>query len=106
MVSKEGGMKPSWSPDARRLFFFLGRTIYVVDINPDDRGGFAARKAFDLPPRLLNSQWQLAPDRKRLLFLAPEEELTDGAASSGAALNTLRVVFNWFTELDEKVPVR
>ena len=41
-----------------------------------------------------------------MLVMVPAEPPDDASVSLDSGLNTLKVVFNWFTELNEKVPTK
>jgi serine/threonine-protein kinase len=72
LVSKGGGIRPIWRPDAKELFYLsLASQVMAVDI--DTSKGFRAgtpRRMFTAPAALVTG-WDLSPDGKRFLFVAP-----------------------------------
>jgi len=73
LVSKGGGLRSIWRPDGKELFYLsLGSQIMAVDI--DTSKGFQAgtpRRMFAGPPLATTTSWDLSPDGKRFLFVAP-----------------------------------
>ncbi len=72
LVSKGGGVRPIWRPDGKEVFYLNGTQVMAVDI--DTSKGFQAgtpRRMFTAPPGALNVSWDLSPDGKRFLFIAP-----------------------------------
>ena len=57
-------------------------------------------------PLSVDQNLVLSPDSQRLLVMVPAEPPDDASVSLDSGLNTLKVVFNWFTELNEKVPTK
>ena len=73
LISTDGGGEPIWAPSGRELFYRNGAKMMVLDIQTQP-----ALKAG--PPRMLferegfptgSRQWDVAPDGRRFLFLAP-----------------------------------
>jgi serine/threonine protein kinase len=87
LVSKGGGIRPVWRPDGKELFYIsLASQMMAVDV--DTSKGFQARtprRMFTAPPTAL-SGWDLSPDGKRFLFVAPP--------NSGRTI-PFTVVLNW-----------
>jgi Tol biopolymer transport system component/predicted Ser/Thr protein kinase len=71
-VSTGGGDRSLWSPDSKELFY-LGQTqVMAVDI--DTSKGFQAgtpRRMFAAPTGAVTGSWDLSPDGKHFLFVAP-----------------------------------
>ncbi len=87
-VSKGGGTRPIWRPDGRELFY-LSATLQVMAVDIDTSKGFQAgtpRRMFTAPPAAATVGWDLSPDGKRFLFIAPP-----GAGS----VIPFTVVLNW-----------
>ena len=88
LVSKGGGVRPIWRPDGKELFYItLANQVMAVDI--DTSKGFQAgtpRRRFANPPSALSTGWDLSPDGKRFLFVAPP--------NTGRAI-PFTVVLNW-----------
>jgi len=73
LVSKGDGIRPLWRPDGKALFYIsLANQVMAVDI--DTSKEFQAgtpRRLFTAPPGVLAAGWDLSPDGKRFLFVAP-----------------------------------
>jgi serine/threonine protein kinase/Tol biopolymer transport system component len=73
LVSKGGGIRPLWRPDGKEVFYVTaGGEVMGVDI--DTNKGFQAgtpRRMFTAPPGVLGVGWDLSPDGKHFLFVAP-----------------------------------
>ncbi len=72
LVSKGGGIRPLWRPDGKQLFYLTNGPTMAVDI--DTSKGFQAgtpRRMFTGPLGVANSGWDLSPDGKRFLLVAP-----------------------------------
>ncbi len=72
LVSKGGGVRPLWRPDGKELFYLNGGQVMAVEI--DTSKGFQAgtpRRMFAAPLGAVNTSWDLSPDGKRFLFVAP-----------------------------------
>jgi eukaryotic-like serine/threonine-protein kinase len=101
-ISTDGGDEPVWSANGRELFFRTGNKMMVVGITAG--ANFAAT-----PPRLLfegsfdagkagTAGYDVSPDGQRFLMVQPTE-LEPPATQ-------IHIVFNWLTELNERVPVK
>ena len=96
-VSVEGGEEPRWSADGRELFFRRGAGLYAVSVPT------GSSLEVSIPRLILKQPFDRNTYRDRAAY---------DVASDGRFLvvtdtwNTeLRVVFNWFEELKELVPV-
>jgi hypothetical protein len=72
LVSKGGGDRSLWRPDSKVLFYLGPAQVMAVDI--DTSKGFQAgtpRRMFTAPPGASITSWDLSPDGKRFLFVAP-----------------------------------
>ena len=97
-ISNAGGEEPYWSPDARRLYYRNDDALYAVAV--DTRNGFSAGA-----PQLLfrgvdntrneGPRYTVDPKTGRLLMLRP--------ATGQQTRHTIRVVLNWFEELNVKL---
>jgi serine/threonine-protein kinase len=104
----DGGESPLWSPDGKQLFYISrGRAMSVaIETQPKFRVG-APTLMFELPPvyssgfAQLRRQWDVSPDGKRFLILAP------GASATGDS-GKPRIVFvvNWLEELRRLAPTK
>jgi eukaryotic-like serine/threonine-protein kinase len=72
LVSKGGGFRSLWRPDGKELFYLNTNAVMAVDI--DTSKGFLAgtpRRMFTAPAGAEATSWDLSPNGKRFLFLAP-----------------------------------
>jgi serine/threonine protein kinase/Tol biopolymer transport system component len=73
LVSKGGGYRPIWRPDGKALFYlYQANQAMAVDI--DTSKGFQAgtpKRMFTPPSTALTTGWDLSPDGKRFLIVAP-----------------------------------
>ena len=93
-VSTNGGHGALWSPDGRRLFYFSGDQFLAVDITDESIGD--AVPLFRGPygvGSVMATEYDLHPDGQRILI----------AADSGP--DEIRIVQNWFSELERLVPI-
>ena len=106
-ISKDGGIKPVWSPNGRELFFLSGsdgRTVslYAVAIptTPIERreSGEAVRRSEPARPAERPLLRRLAQTAKFIVIKSPAAK-----DQPGRRTQTLVVVANWFEELKAKV---
>ena len=112
LISTDGGMDPTWSPDGRSLFYRGSRSggapgeMAVVTIDPGPPLSVGPPEMlFDFTPYLRGvgggPQYDVDPAGQRFLML-----LDAGAVDGGAVLRPqITVVLNWFEELKARVPV-
>ncbi len=100
-ISSNGGQEPKWSPSGDRLYFRSpdGRSVFVVDVLGGDPLRFGREELlfegnFDPGPRW-GFKWDIHPDGDRFLMLQVEDSENP---------REIRVVSNWFTELERLVP--
>jgi hypothetical protein len=99
--SANGGTEPLWSPKGDRLYYRseAGTRVYAVDVVRTDPLRFGQETLlFDgsfAPPIKWGRKWDIHPDGDRFLML--EHENMD-------PVEGIRVVTNWFTELERLVP--
>lgn len=97
--SRDGGREPVWSRDGRELFYRNGDNMMVVDVEsgPVFRAG-APRVLFEGRYRVssggLNQNYDVSPDGQRFVMIR-------AAGESGPP--QIRLVLNWFEELNAKV---
>jgi len=103
---------PLWRRDGRELFFVeegssaeLPRTMMAVDVRPDGRLAAEPRALFPLSPDLLTAfgtlaPYDVSPDGRQFIFVRRE------SPSFPPPPSQMHVVFNWFEELQAKVPRR
>ena len=98
-VSVGGGQEPIWSVDGSELFYRNGNRWMVADAsNSPTFSSGQPRELFQASfTDTYGVSWDLAPDG-RVLVIKPT---TDGADP-----NALRIVVNWFKELERLAPSR
>jgi serine/threonine-protein kinase len=100
-VSPNGGVEPLWSPSGDRLYYRSenGRRVFGVDVLGRDPLQFGAEELlFDgsfTPSIKWARKWDIHPDGDRFLMLQFE---------SPEPVEGIRVVTNWFSELERFVP--
>ena len=96
-VSIEEGGNPRWGPDGRHLFYWAGKRMMAVPLETEPvlRVG-APQVLFEARARPLGGSFAVAPDGRRFLMLSPR--------TTDAGPLELRVVLNWFEELERLVP--
>jgi serine/threonine-protein kinase len=73
LVSKGGGFTARWRPDGKQLLY-LTPTVQVMAVDIDTGKGFqygTPRRMFVAPVQAIATGWDLSPDGKRFLFVAP-----------------------------------
>lgn len=105
-VSTQGGSHPVWSPAGDELFFLNGNTVMAaaIEVTPTFNAGNPA-SLFDasLTPvsGSLTTGFDISPDGSRFMTIQPGGMLSDMTDST----TNLVVVFNWFEELQARVPL-
>ncbi|MEZ5421038.1 MAG: hypothetical protein R2708_27375 [Vicinamibacterales bacterium] len=94
-VSRRGGMSPRWNANGRELFFFDGGGLTAVPVTTS--GTFAAgapRRLFPLLPTMgsLGTDYEVAADGRRFLFILPEAGPPPPRAAVVWALNWLNTL--------------
>ena len=106
MVSTTGGWRPRWSTDGGRLFYSGNGAIWSVEIIAE--GGTyklsSPEKIIEMPPDAHQVHWDFTSDGKRFLF-SVNETGDDSETATPEGPNTVNIIFNFFTELNEKVPL-
>ena len=93
-VSPDGGTAPRWTEDGRVLFYLQETGVYPVTFDPDDRSLGPPERV-----RVRGDQgrgYDVTSDGRRVVALVSEED--EGVAQ-------LRVVIDWYVELNERVPL-
>jgi serine/threonine-protein kinase len=109
-----GYRHPRWSPDGKELFYVAGAPgnlrMFVAsvmtqpafafgDTTQVPRAGFWSDFSTDA-----TRQWDVMPDGQH--FLAVISAGANSQPEVGAPTKEIRVVLNWFTELQERVPTK
>ena len=104
-ITQQGGNAPRWSPDGNELFYLSGLLLMGVDIATEPAFAFGNEQVLGMQGFLTSSlairNYDITPDGQRFLMVFPQR-VADSAASSTQRIN---VIFNWFEELKERVPV-
>ncbi len=99
-VSPNGGQEPLWSPSGDRLYYRsqIGRQVFAVDVSGDPLRFGREQLLFEgtfTPGVRWGRKWDIHPDGDRFLMLPME---------SMQSPHEIRVVVNWFAELERLVP--
>lgn len=110
MVSNGGGFRPRWSGSGEEIYYLSGTRIYSTRVRDGD--GQAVREepkeVVKLPFRIPGYQWTISKEGERFLILVNTADLDEYTKEDGGAVRKpthLKVVYNWFTELNELVPL-
>jgi serine/threonine-protein kinase len=96
-VSLDGGTQPRWAHSGRELFYRSGEKLMAVDIQTSPAfHALAPKVLFEKP----YAEYDVARDDSRFLMLKPV------AGQQGALTSQLHIIVNWFTELQQRVPVK
>jgi len=102
-VSTSGGLRPMWGPGGKELFFVTGDALMALPVETEGRFTIGtARRLFDvkLPAGLISGRsFDIDPDGKR--FIVIKDPPPDPAKA--ATPQTIAVVINWITELQNKL---
>jgi len=96
-ISRGGGVKPVWHPKEQELFYRNGSALEGVNIKTEPtftQGSPEVLFTGNYLTKLLNRQYDIAPDGQRFLMIKQEQ--------TGVA--QINVVLNWFEELKRLVP--
>jgi serine/threonine-protein kinase len=101
-ISTSGGQEPHWSPDGRELYYRNSGSLMAVPI--ETKTSFQAGtpknlfgEVYDLRSNS-GETYDVDPRGGRFLLMRPPKEEVSSAQ--------VRMVLNWFTELQRLVPVR
>ena len=97
---------PLWSPDGKELFFFPGPSSGLQKVAVTTKGGFAFGNPVEAFPR--QPFYDSGPPGMRSYDITPDGKyflsLILGTQSGAPVSPPIRVVLNWFTELQQRVP--
>ena len=108
-VSRKGGAHPRWSHDGSRLFFKQGNDVMSVSISANNDSillGDPVKEA-ELDRAIFSGDYDVSPENSRILAIRKDVDVQDDKAIEQSPVEpcTINVVVNWFSELNEKVPV-
>jgi len=102
-ISTEGGMEPVWNPNGGELFYRSGNKMMVVDV--ETKSDFSVGKPrllFDAgsysPTPATLPNYDVSPDGRFLMLKSTDQQ--------GQAATQINVVLNWFSEAQQRVPVK
>jgi len=104
-ITSEGCGEPVWSPDGNEIFCFFGTRLFAVKIRKAPV--FSAEKPEPLPVIGLIQQignprnYDVTPDG-RFLTVVPVSQ----TETNKPPVQQINIVLNWFTELQQRVPVK
>jgi len=110
MVSNGGGLRPRWSGSGEEIYYRWGSSIYSVRVI-DGEGQFKKgepKEVVAVPFDIYEFQWTVSKDGERFLMLVDTAYLDEGTNGDGDSVRKpthLKLVTNWFTELNELVPL-
>jgi dipeptidyl aminopeptidase/acylaminoacyl peptidase len=110
-VSKGGGTLPRWSPAEKRLFFLSAEEprIMAVDYTMTTEKTFTAtlpREILKIPANIDPVWFGVNTNGREFLVtrtIKPVETSSPGETNNARCVS---LVINWFTELEQKVPIR
>jgi serine/threonine-protein kinase len=99
-ISTDGGVKPVWSPDGRRIYYRWDQILAVsVSTAPRFRAGAPQtllKGQYEIGTFITSPNFDIAPDGTSFVFVKADEEW--GRATE------IRLVLDWFEELKRLAP--
>jgi serine/threonine-protein kinase len=112
VISPAGGVHPVWSPDGKQLYYLQGQGAQssapwqVMSVDIVTQPAFVFSKPVKVPVNVLittlinrESSFDVMPDGKHFLVMADPRDTGDTAQVE------IEVALNWFTELNQRVPL-
>jgi len=108
-ITTTGAISPLWSPDGKQIFYIVasGDTLQLssVDVHTQPTFGFANPTTLPIdktaPRGNLVRPYDITPDGKQLLIVYRDSNAPDKPAQT-----QIRITLNWFSELQQRVPVK
>jgi serine/threonine-protein kinase len=102
-ISSSGGRQPLWGPGGRELFFWGPDAMMAIDIESEPTFSVGIPKSLFSTDEYVNSpnSYSVSPDGQRFLMFKPVTGTESGDADDKYSL---RVVQNWFEELNLLAP--
>jgi len=95
-ISTAGGAEPLWSPDGSELFYRNGDEMMVVAIETEPE------LALGVPRALFRKAVRVTPDPRNYDVSSDGQRFV--MVEGGAETTEIRIVLNWFEELERLVP--
>ena len=98
-ISTDGGTEPLWDPSGTRLFYRNGYQMMEVTVSTEPiLSSSSPALLFEEQYKLgrLGRNYDISTDGQRFLMVSEEHE---------ANVEEIRVVLNWFEELNRLVPI-
>jgi serine/threonine-protein kinase len=102
-ISSSGGRRPLWGPGGRELFFLGPDAMMAIDIESEPTFSVGIPKRLFSTDEYVDSplSYSVSPDGQRFLMFKPVTGTESGDADGQLSL---RVVLNWFEELNLLAP--
>jgi eukaryotic-like serine/threonine-protein kinase len=109
-VSTSGGRNPLWSPDGKQLFYLQSEaagTMQIVSVDVQTQSSFMMGKTTPLPIKGIIGaigprSFDITPDGKYFVVMLPKFQ----AEPDKPPPEQINIVLNWFSELQQRVPVK
>jgi serine/threonine-protein kinase len=106
LVSPSEGAAPLWSRDGKQIIYRSSRHLVSVDVRTTPKLTFV--NSITLPIEVLLGNvnlrhYDITPNGKQFIVV---QDANAQAASSNPSRSQINVVLNWFTELQQRVPVK
>jgi serine/threonine-protein kinase len=106
----DGGRSPLWSPDGKQLFYLRAQgagTSQIMAVDVQTQPNFVVVKTSPLPiERIVGDTgpraYDIAPNGQSFIVMIPKSQSDPGKAPP----DQINVTLNWFTELQQRVPVK
>ena len=95
-ISTAGGAEPLWSPDGSELFYRNGDEMMVVAIETEPE------LALGVPRALFRKAFRVTPDPRNYDVSSDGQRFV--MVEGGAETTEIRIVLNWFEELERLAP--
>jgi serine/threonine-protein kinase len=114
-ITTSGGRDPLWSPDGKQLFYntqLESNTseghLFSVDVRTQPGFTFSKPTPIPIPGAILGGNgrnYDITPDGKHFVVVVPPPDAKNEQSTRRSPLQ-INVVLNWFTELQQRAPVK
>jgi serine/threonine-protein kinase len=106
-ITRSGSHHPLWSPNGKELYYVYNQQLFSVSLQT--QSGFAFSTPMALPVKGFiqpagHRQFDITPDGKQFVVIFPPGQAQ--ASNEPRQAPQIQVVLNWFTELQQRVPVK